>query len=108
MRIRFPIAAVTDLQIMEYLYIAQEALRIEHNFQSGELGEIEFQDWWNKVFLPRSCAIGEEIAKYRVFPPPLGTGATPEEQMANMDIKATKALMKASTRYAFDLVDDFY
>ncbi len=64
--IDYPIDAVMAKGKTEYLYIAQEALRKEHNSKVGVLTKSEMKAYIKDEFLPRSANICQDISVERV------------------------------------------
>lgn len=82
-----PFNITTASDKTEYAYIAQEALRLEHNkkgkdYRDGKISKEEWLSWEEDYFRPRSGAITAEILKNRI-------------------------LLKNSARYTIDLENDF-
>ena len=68
MILKTPVDVISTNDKIEYAYIAQEALRLEHNkqgkdFREGKLTDEEWKEWQEKYFEPRSNAIVAEILK---------------------------------------------
>lgn len=69
-RIKYDPSVTEKNDKIEFLYIAQEKLRIEHNTKGQELldGDItqkQFDDWLTTYFLPKSESISADIIKYK-------------------------------------------
>ncbi len=61
----YPVDAITAKDKTEYLYIAQEALRNEHNSKVGVLTKSEMKAYIKEDFMPRSANICQEICVKR-------------------------------------------
>jgi len=69
-QIKYKTGIVTANDKIEYLYIAQEKLRIEHNkkgdeFRNGVIAESEWLEWKDNNFLVLSEAISIELQKQK-------------------------------------------
>ena len=87
MEIKIPLTATKATDKIEFAYIAQEALRLEHNkqgaaFLKGDLSKEDWELWKENYFRPRSNAIGDVIL-------------------------ASRAIFKQSKAYSVDLEKDF-
>lgn len=110
---KFPITATTHRDKLEFLYIAQEKLRLEHNakgeqFRNGQITEQAFRDYQKNVFDARQSKLSERIAAFQtlVFKK-VSQGDTDQDKAAKRAGNlALKTSMKASTKFSVDLVKD--
>lgn len=110
---KFPNDAVTPKDKLEFLYIAQEKLRLEHNakgddFRNGVITENEFRDYQKNSFGIRQQKISKQIA---VIQPLVFERRVSGETLVKGAAKATrniaiKETFKASVRFNPDIVRD--
>lgn len=110
---RFPIAAVTSRDKLEFLYIAQEKLRLEHNakgeqFKNGQITEQAFRDYQKNVFDVRQAKISSRIAAFQtnVFEAASQSDSDQDRAGKRSRNMALKLSMKASNKFSVDLSKD--
>jgi hypothetical protein len=70
MALKYPTDCTTSIDKIEFCYIAQETLRLDHNikgkdFRDGKLTETEWNTYREGIFRPKSMLISEEILAHR-------------------------------------------
>jgi len=104
-KISFPSNCRTNDDYLEFLYIAQEKLRLEHNKKGKEYREKkltvkQWKEYLEKEFKPRSKRIGYEIAVLREK---LGWSVVDENDPKFKEYQQTKEEYKRSTKWTPDL-----
>lgn len=103
--INYPLTTLTGENKLEFLYQAQEDLRIQHNdygnaYKENILSETAWKTYLNNKFKPRSRWIGGEIGRIN---DELGYNIATEEEKILEEIDLRKDTYKNSDRYEIDL-----
>lgn len=69
-KIEYPITATTNIEKMEFCYLAQEKLRLEHNakgkdFRDGKITQEQWDDYVNNEFRVKQDLIFQDILNIR-------------------------------------------
>ena len=98
MAIKYPEIIKTDTDKVDWLYRAQEKLRIEHNTMGQTLndGGITQEQWlaYKGEFRAKNCALCEEIAPLRTVL---------YEDLSDAERSAAKSASKTSTKHDDDI-----
>lgn len=110
---KFPLTAITHRDKLEFLYIAQEKLRLDHNakgeqFRNGEMTEQAFRDYQKNVFDVRQAKLSAAIVTLQsmVFEAHVIGDTDQEKRDKRSRNMALKETMKISTKFTPDLAKD--